>query len=800
MKKTTTILIVLWSMLLSAVASETSIPRDTISLNRSWLFSREVKDGQLVHGDSVDLPHDFLITQPWVTPAKDEQADNRDAAANVASILSARGFKAMGCGWYERKLNVDSLALRDKRVLLDFQGIMLVGDVWLNGEHLGKTDYGYVGFEIDITKKLKRNGENMIRVKADTGHPQNSRWYTGGGLFRDVNLIITPAKSYFTRHPLYITTRDNREVCIKAEVYHDDKEAKCLDFGVRILDATGKVVAEQHSFPAYYRSWKQAEYQLSPIAIPQPRLWNLDTPYLYTAEVTLYDKDGTVLDQVTERFGIRTIEMTPQQGLLLNGKKVLLKGLANHHTLGALGAAAYPRAIEKRLRMLKDFGFNHIRTSHNPYSEDLYRYCDEIGILVVDELYDKWTTQYAGGREDWQSLWQKDIPEWVRRDRNHPSIVMWSLGNELQQMPHLPFNDWGVTAYKLQRELLMRYDSTRLTTVAMHPRYRDLATDSLPAPLARATDVAAYNYRYMYFPGDAKRFPNMMFYQSEASVKDMPDNFFGMDLDKVIGLAYWGVIDYLGESKGWPKKGWTEGVFDISLQPKPQAYLVRSMFKPQEPVVHIAIEESENNDAEWNGVKINTPTMCDHWNHQSGKLLKMFVYSNADEVELVVNGKSLGRKATRRCRALWEQVAWQAGYAEALAYHQGKLVARHRIETTGPAVALRLEPDNAHWRADGIDLQHVRITAIDRKGRVVPTANDDVTIQVTDGDARLVAVSNGDLTSDETAGQQHIHLYQGSALAILRAGTRPGRVRLKATSPRLQSCTHLTSTGCDFMQ
>lgn len=329
--------------------------------------------------------------------------------------------------------------------------------------------------------------------------------------------------------------------------------------------------------------------------------------------MTLYDNEGNIADQIREPFGIRTIEMNPEKGLLVNGKKVLLKGYANHHTLGALGAAAYPRAIEKRLKLMKEFGMNHIRTSHNPYSEDFLKLCDKYGILVVDELYDKWLTQYAGGRVEWESLWQKDIPEWVKRDRNHPSVILWSLGNELQQYSNLPFNDWGVTAYKLQKELLHRYDDTRLTTVAMHPRYRNLETDSIPADLAVATEVNSYNYRYMYFPGDMKRYPEKTFYQSEASVAAMGPNFYEMDRDKVLGLAYWGAIDYLGESMGWPVKGWNQGVFDLSLQPKPDAYFVKSMFS-EEPVVHIGIIEKSGGNIQWNGINVSAGKLSETGN------------------------------------------------------------------------------------------------------------------------------------------------------------------------------------------
>ena len=377
-------------------------------------------------------------------------------------------------------------------------------------------------------------------------------------------------------------------------------------------------------------------------------------------------------------------------------------------------------AMEKRIQLLKQFGFNHIRTSHNPYSKSFLDLCDKYGMLVVDELYDKWLTQYAGGRTEWLNLWQHDVPEFVRRDRNHPSVVMWSLGNELQQYWSLPFADWGVTPYRLQRELLRRYDNTRPVTVAMHPRGRNLKTDSLPAPLALETDIASYNYRYMYFPGDSRRFPNMIFYQSEANTAMMGPNFFEMDLDKVVGLAYWGMIDYLGESNGWPAKGWVQGAFDVSLEPKPIAYLLWSMFKPDDPVVHIGIIDGDDNTV-WNDVKVGSQRMSDHWNRKPGSSLSLYTYTNADEVELLVNGKSIGVKKNTtnpkgRNKIKWDNVKYEPGYIEAVAKKGGKVVARHKIETTTDAVALQATPDNEAWKADGQDLQHVRICAVDKKG------------------------------------------------------------------------------------
>lgn len=788
----------------TAIAAES--PRQVTNFNFGWRFhAGDISGAEAVGYDdkgwtTIDVPHDFQISQPWVPPAKDERADNSDAASNVRSRLSARGFKEMGAGWYRKAFTPDP-SWRGKRVLIDFEGIMLVGDAYLNGQRIGGTDYGYLGFEADVTNIIKWGEENVVAVRASTQNPDNSRWYTGGGLFRDVNIVVTDKNQYFTRHPLYITTP---EVSAQKAVVKIQAEMACflkvkdLKVNVKITDGDGKTVVEHDKTIRFNRGQKTREYDVDSIVLQQPRLWSCETPHLYKAVVTIVRDDGTAADQVTQRFGVRKVEFSPAFGMKLNGEKVLLKGNANHHTLGALGAAAYPRAIEKRLRLLKDFGFNHIRTSHNPYSEQMLDLCDSLGILVVDELYDKWLTKFAGGRTPWTSLWQHDVPEFVKRDRNHPSVVMWSLGNELQTYWDIPYADWGVTPYRLQKTLLDRYDNTRLVTVAMHPRGRNQETDSLPAPLALVTDVAAYNYRYMYFPGDSRRFPNMMFYQSEANTAMMGTNFYEMNLDKVIGLAYWGMIDYLGESNGWPAKGWTQGAFDISLEPKPIAYLLKCMFKPNEPTVHIGIVDSDDNTV-WNDVKVGTKRMTDHWNRTAGSKLSMYTYTNADEVELFVNGKSVGRQKNdknnpkTRDRLKWDNVAYEPGYIEAVAYNNGKAVARHKIETAGDPVALKADGDIEQWRADGMDLMHVRVQAVDKKGRRTQTANANVTFDV-EGPADIVGVINGNLSSDELSVGKQRRLYNGTATVILRARREAGKVTLTATADGLKKARFATTT------
>lgn len=803
-----------WAMM-SSTAAQASV-RDTIDINWGWQFHRGDIKGISLPSDNilkshlldeamqgcevVNLPHDFQLYQPWVAPGADERANSQDAANNVKSRLSARGFKEMGIGWYLYELTPRK-EWKGRRVMLDFGGMMLVGDVYVNGQHVGATDYGYLGFDTDVSQLLRYGEKNEIAVRTDTRAANNSRWYTGGGLFRDVRLIVTNDQLYFPRHPLYITTRNNREVNIRAEIVNRQKKQKGENHGampieVKILDMTGRVVAQQKTDMPFNAKWRDREYELPTITLEGAQLWSCDHPYLYTAEVTLYDKEGRVADKTREHFGMRTIELSPQHGLLLNGKKVLLKGYANHHTLGALGAAAYPRAIEQQILTMKRFGFNHIRTSHNPYSEDLLRLCDQYGILVVDELYDKWNAQFTGGRGDFLSLWQKNIPEWVKRDRNHPSVILWSLGNELQHHANMPFNDWGVTLYRLMRQLLHRYDNTRLTTVAMHPRYRNIDTDSLPADLAVATEVNSYNYRYMYFPGDMKRYPKKIFYQSEASTEAMGPNFFEMNLDKVMGLAYWGAVDYLGESLGWPLKGWNKGVFDQTMLPKPDAYFVKSMFS-DEPLVHIAIIEKAGADTQWNGINVATQRLSENWNRSQGDTLSLYTYTNVDEVELLLNGRSLGVRKNdadpklRNC-IRWNAVPYERGSLVAVARKNGRIVARHELTTTGEAVALKLKPETADWHADGKDLMIVRVTAVDRKGRRVLSAHDLLQIEV-QGEADIVAVGNGDMASAELpvgdkqlAAHASRSLYEGAACIYLRARREAGKVELKVKSGKKQ--------------
>lgn len=735
---------------------------------------------------TLDLPHDFQIEQEW------------DKSGG-----GARGFKAMSTGWYRKSFKADP-AWKGKKVLLDFEGIMYFGDVWLNGKKIGSTDYGYLGFDADITKLLNYDTDNIIAVYASTGKKSGSRWYTGGGLYRDVHLLVKDTIS-IARNGVFITTPEisagNAKVSVQVEIEGFRGKSEDLEISAKIFSPTGTQVGETKTLAPKRSKKKTDEVPLPEVNVSSPELWSCETPNLYSAEITL-SFNGKIIDKVTETFGIRTLEFSPEFGFKLNGKKVFLKGISNHHDLGAVGAAAHERAIERQFKLMKDFGYNHYRCSHNPYSKSFLRLADKYGILITDELYDKWcNNSYWGGRRPWTELWPENLIEWIKRDRNHPSVIMWSFGNELQMREDLagyPTGDWGVTTYRIMDVLAKRYDPTRKTTVAMFPARagaigkndKDFNTKIIPPELATVTEIASFNYRWMNYADYLKHAPHMIMYQSEATTNELAKPFFGMDYDKMVGLAYWGAIEYWGESHGWPRKGWAYSFFNHALEPYPQAYLIKSVFS-DEPIVHIGVIDNASESLEWNDIVVGTMPMSSHWNRETGSTQNIFTYTNAEEVELFVNGKSLGVQKNdlsleRRNMIYWQNVPYEAGKILAIARSNGKEVSRHELETTGKAVALKMVVENDDWKADGMDLQYVKIYAIDSKGRVVPATTGEVTFDVS-GAGRLIAVDNGDHSSDELFAGNKRMLHNGFALAILRAGQNAGKVKIKASVPGLKS-------------
>lgn len=744
----------------------------------------------------LDLPHDFQFEQPWTEAGG-----------------GARGFKPMCEGWYRKTFQADQL-WKGKRVVMDFGRIIYLGDVYLNGHKIASTDYGYVGIEADLTPYLHFDKENVVAVYASTGPKKGSRWYTGGGLFRDVYLQVQNP-THIARHGIYITTPevalDEAIVAIQVEVDGWQKHEVLVRTTVR--NPEGKVVGStQNTMPAHTHQ-ACIELKLPAITLKDPQLWSYNTPQLYSADVVVV-ADGMVVDSITEQFGVRKLEFSPEFGFKLNGEKIFLQGNANHHDLGALGAASYDRAIERMMLQLKAFGYNTIRCSHNPYSDSFARIADRVGMLIVDELTDKWSdNDYWGGRRPFTQIWSDLIIEWIKRDRNRPSIILWSLGNELQiregWVGFGGINDWGITTYRIFNQLVKRFDDSRLTTVAMFPARagaitrhdKDFDSYLVPPELACATEVASFNYQSDKYAAYLQHKPALILFQSEAETNKLLEPFYNMDRKRTVGIAYWGSVEYWGESNKWPKKGWNYSFFDHTMHPYPQAYLIKSAFMPEVPEVHIGVVDAAGAESvSWNDVIVGRMALNERWNYEPGSKQSLFTYTNTHSVELLVNGKSIGTqlndttKINLRNMIYWKDVPYgNGGSLEAIARDKnGNEVARHRIESAGKAVALKIEAETpTDWKADGMDLQYINVTAVDKKGHPVWTYNEPLTLQI-EGSARLIALDNGDhYTPDLFNGITTKRMHQGRMQIILRSNREVDEVKLKVTSPGLKGTLRL---------
>ena len=731
---------------------------------------------------TLDLPHDYQFEQPW------EENENK-----------GRGFKRMCEGWYRKTFTVPE-TLKGRRVLLDFEGVMYVADVYVNGKKVASNEYGYTGFEADISKVVNYGGDNVVAVYSNTGAVNASRWYTGGGIYRNVWLVTTN-DTRIARHGLYVSTEGDK---VKVQVQVVGWQRHDIRVVAVVKDAQGHVIAESERVMPDHTIQNNTEVMMPDMKVASPQLWDINSPTLYSVEAKLVE-DGMVIDSVSDRFGFRTIEYGPDFGFKLNGRKVFLAGIANHHDMGAVGVAAYRTAVERQLRTLKSFGYNAIRCSHNPYSDDFYRIADEVGLLVVDELIDKWSDKdYWGGRKPFMSIWPELIKEWVKRGRNHPSVVLWSLGNELQTRSDwsgYQTDDWGITTYRIFDQMVKRYDRTRPTTVAMFPARAgaqrntpDFKTYLVPPELACATEVASFNYQWDAYHGYYDYKPDLILFQSEAVTNQQQQPYYGMDQKRGVGLCWWGAIEYWGESNGWPKKGWNYSFFSHTLHPYPQAYLIKSCIQPEEKLVHIGVVDGKGESLEWNDIKVGQQKVSRNWNQKSGSHPNVFTYTNADEVELFYNGKSLGVQKNdttvlaKRNVILWSGIDYrQGGKLVAVARNGGKEVARDVLETTGKAVALKVVEEEKEWMADGMSLKYINIYAVDSKGREVPNATDSVRVDVK-GEACFVALDNGDHYTDELFLDVKAKKMQaGYMQCILRSTRNGGKVKLKVSSPTLKA-------------
>jgi len=754
---------------------------------------------------SVNLPHDWSVFGPF----------DKDAEKGASY-----GFLPRGIGWYRKAFPSPESG---KRVVLDFGGVYSAADVWLNGTHLGKNYNGYLGFRYDVTDLLKPAGElNSLAVRADNSRLDSSRWYTGSGIYRDVNLIITD-RVYIPIYSTWITTpkiaQDKAEVHVETVLTNSSSQAHDVTLTTNIYDPAGKLAAtgnkSEHLTPGTSVTVKQD------MVVAGPQLWSPETPYLYNS-VSRMVADQRPCDLLETRFGIRTIEFTPEQGLLLNGKKVIVKGTNIHHDLGCLGAAAFDRGFERRLELIKAMGCNAVRLAHNPYQPSLLDMCDRMGILVFDEAYDKWSDQYTGPERPFKTAWPEDLRTFILRDRNHPSVFLWSLGNEQVNHQTTP-PDFGVNQFKAMQALVKSLDPTRAVTCALFPvrgtgirfnaKPKELFENSEPAEMSFAMDVVSCNYTEAFFARDHLKYPKLIFLLSEARTNGSGgDSWFNFDHAYTVGLFYWGGFDYIGESFKWPCKGWFRGFIDLAGFRKPGSYYVESLFSDK-PMVHIAIQDAKPpSNVVWNDVKLNWEYLVSHWNWTPGQTLKVFTYSNGDTVELFLNNRSLGTQKMGSLKDLkmpWQapfdtpqwasappteglKMSWEVPFApgtlKAVAYKDGRVIAEDQIQTAGPATRLVLESDRPALKADGLDLAHITVRVVDDNGIMVPDAKQLVHFSVT-GNGTNAGVDNGDMYSGESWQMNARSVYQGRALLVVRAGRKDGSVQIQANAEGLKPAT-----------
>ena len=764
---------------IAAVALAVSLPgvcTTGIDFNDGWEWRR----GNEGEWRAVDLPHDFMIESPW-----DENA-----------VHSQRVFKPFGEAFYRKSFAYDK-SWEGKRVILDFGGVMFFGDVKVNGKKVAETEYGYLGFETDVTDCLRTDEPNIVEVWAKVnGGEEGSRWYTGGGLYRSVKLKVVNERR-IARHGVCVRTKGET---VEVEVELDGCRGLGDDVEIAAEISDGrKTVATTCAPVTKGDNRRRFPVPLPSMEVKGSKRWSPETPNLYSLQVAL--RSGiAALDEQMVRFGFRDISFSKERGFEIDGRHIFLKGQSNHHDLGALGAAAYPDAIRRYFRTIKGFGFNSVRCSHNPYSDEFYDVADEEGIVVVDEITDKWKGRWAG-RKPYLEMWPQLVTEWVKRDRNHPSVVMWSLGNELQMNEayhDATFEDWGVTTYRMMDVAVKRWDPTRPTTVAMFPmrangvgrndgRFNDPAHMVAPE-LAQVTEVASFNYLWSAYETYLRHSPHMIVYQSEATTSEWLAPYFGMDRARMVGCSYWGATEYWGESNQYPKKGWNWSFFSHTMKPYPQAWLVKSGFDRETPVVRIGVAQSDERET-WNDVRSGQQALRENWNRKIGDTAHVWVFSNATEVELFLNGRSLGKRGVplpppgdapwtcangEKIHAVPYEVAWEPGELKAV----GSNGAEHAIRTSGPAVEVRIDREVASPSAS---LVYFWLTAIDANGMQVPDATTEVKVSVK-GPGRLLALDDGDHYTDQLFNVDAKKMKEGYLLAIVRR-TGDGDIGLSVCMP-----------------
>ena len=762
----------------------------------------------------LDVPHDWSIEDlpPAPPAAEGEKTPLRIGpfAPDESPSHHFTGHTLGGIGWYRKTF---TLAEPDRHVSVLFDGVYMNAEVWLNGHRLGEHPHGYTSFFFDLTPHLNAPGTANVLAVRVRNEGRNSRWYSGSGIYRHVRLIVTDP-IHVPTWGLFVTTPEvspeRASVYVSVEVKNSTATATPAVIRATLRDTAGRAAGQREysvELPA-----NEARSIGQSIAVSSPSLWSHASPTLYSAEVEIV-VGSRVTDTVSTRFGIRSLAFDAVHGFRLNGIPLELRGGCIHHDNGALGAAAIPRAEERKIELLRANGFNAIRTSHNPPSTALLDACDRLGMLVINEAFDQWTVSKERNTEDYHRFFKdwsaRDIAAMVRRDRNHPSVIMWSIGNEIPEQFRA-----GDTGRRL-REAVRSHDTTRPVTQGICTDWGKVIKDwdNLSDPAFPHLDVSGYNYLPEKYEGDHARHPDRVMYGSESFPKDALAYWQAVEKHPyVIGDFVWTAMDYLGEAglahallsnekdsffMPWPWFNAWSGDLDLTGHKKPQSRYRNVVWRRSqlELLVHAPIPPGLTETLSWWA----WPDEHSSWNwagHEASPL-QVNVYSRCDTVRLELNGRVLGEKPVSEATKLTAtfEVPFTPGELRAVGLIEGRVVAETTLATTGAPARLRLVADRAALRADRDDLAHVTIEVVDADGRLVPDAALPLQLTVA-GSSELAGHANAHPKKPASFRGPARDTFQGRALAILRPlRAASGPATLRVETPGLPAAELLLTVG-----
>ncbi len=748
--------------------------RTTMSFDPGWQFLKDdAKGAEAPDFDdsswrALSVPHDWSIEGPF---------DESNPTGGQGGFLPA------GVGWYRKHFTLPEEDAQ-KKVFVDFDGVMANSDVWINGFHLGKRPYGYVSFRYELTGHLTfgDNAPNVLAVRADDSEQPASRWYSGAGIYRHVRLVVTDPV-HLDHWGTFVTTpsvsADNATVHVQSTVVNQSDAEQQVTVQLTLLDPTGQTVQTVQANQSV-AAGQSVDFQQD-IPVTTPQLWDLDHPALYRVVSQVQEGTTTVDDEMTP-FGIREFHFDADTGFWLNGKNFKIKGVCLHNDVGALGSAVPLRAWEKRLSALKDLGVNAIRTSHNPPSPEFLDVCDRLGLLVMDEMFDCWTVaknpyDYHLYFKDWSIT---DLTDSVRRDRNHPSIILYSAGNEIHDTPNA---ELAKGILKGLVDAFHQNDPTRPVTQAL---FRPNSSHDYDDGLADMLDVVGQNYREKELVAAHEEKSDRKIIGTENG-HDRAYWVIMRDNPAYAGQFLWTGVDYLGEAKAWPRVASKDGLLDRTDWPRPLAYQRQSWWDSK-PMVYIARNEGDEDTDNQAGEPQKFPRRTSDWSPKdtSSHTEKVEVYSNCDDVELFLNDQSLGSKPKPDDDSprFWD-VDFQPGTLKASGRNGGQEVATQTLQTAGQATKILLTTDEDNLSPDWDDVAYVRATVVDDNNVPVPSAADSITFSVS-GPGAVAAVDSGDVNSHEPFQASDRHAYDGTCIAIIRATAATGQIEVKATADGLK--------------